>query len=110
MSVTAIVINYNAGDYLLDCVQSLTDSGLTRIRVVDNASTDGSLDRLRGRFGRNPAVEVLANPSNLGFGPAVNAATRNLDSDLLLIINPACRLEPGALDAMCEVLERAEAQ
>ncbi len=107
MAVTALVINYNAGALLGDCVQSLIDNGVTDVRVVDNASTDGSIDRLRGRFGRSPSVQVLVNPTNRGFGPAVNDHLAAVESEHLLVINPDCRLEPGALRALEAALQAA---
>ncbi len=104
MSVTAIVVNYNAGSMLAECVASLVTSGITDVRVVDNASTDRSLDQLRGQFGRHDSVRILANPSNRGFGPAVNDQLSQVDRENLLIINPDCRLETGALDALLRAL------
>lgn len=105
MSVTAIVVNYNAGDLLGDCVQSLIDNGATDVRVVDNASSDGSLDRLRGRYGRHPSVRTLSNPSNIGFGPAVNAVLPSVDRERILVINPDCHLADGALDRLMAALD-----
>jgi len=105
VSVTAIVVNYNAGDLLLECVQSLLDNRVTDVRVVDNASTDGSFERLRGRYGRDAAVRTLANPANLGFGRAVNGLLPALERPLVLVINPDCRLEPGALAALTAALD-----
>ena len=104
MSVTAIVVNYNAGPLLTECVASLVTSGVTDVRVVDNASSDRSLEQLRGQFGRNDSVRVLANPTNRGFGPAVNDQLPRVDRESLLIINPDCRLEAGALDALLGAL------
>jgi GT2 family glycosyltransferase len=74
------------------------------VLVVDNASTDRSLERLRGQFGRNDNVRVLANPTNRGFGPAVNDQLPLVDRESLLVINPDCRLDPGALDALLGAL------
>ena len=108
MSVTAIIVNYNAGLLLTECVASLVSSGVTDVRVVDNASTDRSLDQLRGQFGRHHGVRILANPSNRGFGPAVNDQLSLVDREHLLIINPDCRLEPGALDALLGALATDE--
>ncbi len=105
MSVTAVVVNYNAGDLLADCVQSLIDNRVTDVRVVDNASTDRSFERLRGRYGRHPALRTLANPDNIGFGPAVNRLLPDLDRPYLLVINPDCRLESGALRALVDALD-----
>ncbi|MEE4173264.1 MAG: glycosyltransferase family 2 protein [Xanthomonadales bacterium] len=104
MSVTAIVVNYNAGKLLTECVAALVNNGVTDVRVVDNASTDRSLDQLRGQFGRNASVRVLANPTNRGFGRAVNDQLPLVDRESLLIINPDCRLEAGALDALVGAL------
>jgi GT2 family glycosyltransferase len=100
VSVTAIVVNYNAGPLLTECVASLVTGGVTDVRVVDNASTDRSLERLRQQFGRHDSVRVLANPTNRGFGPAVNDQLPLIVRESLLIINPDCRLEAGALDAL----------
>lgn len=104
MSVTAIVINYNAGNLLTECVASLVNNGVTDVRVVDNASSDRSLDQLRGQFGCNGSVHVLANPTNRGFGRAVNDQLPRVDRESLLIINPDCRLEAGALQALLGAL------
>lgn len=105
MAVTAIVVNYNAGDLLGACVQSLIDNRVTDIRVVDNASTDGSLARLQGRYGSHGVVHTLANPTNRGFGPAVNDLLPALERPFVLVMNPDCRLDVGALDTLRAALE-----
>lgn len=97
MDVTALVINYNAGPLLCDCVQSLLDNDITDVRVVDNASADNSVALLREQFGEAAAVKLISNPQNIGFGPAINAALPAIDARWLLIINPDCCLEPGAM-------------
>jgi hypothetical protein len=68
--------------------------------VVDNASSDRSAENLRSLYGDHQGIEFLFNPSNLGFGPAVNAVARRSDADWLLILNPDCILEPEALDRL----------
>ena len=101
MAVDAIVVNYNAGESLRHCVASLLASRpRPSVRVVDNASTDNSFAGLQGLYGHSSGVEFIANPSNLGFGPAVNAAARSCTAEWLLVINPDCRLELGALAAL----------
>lgn len=93
MSITALVINYNAGQVLQRCVQALIDSTiLLDIVVVDNASTDNSAQQLRHSYGQFPRLEVLFNPENYGFARAVNNSIRNIKSDLVLVINPDCEL------------------
>ncbi|MEM1411686.1 MAG: glycosyltransferase family 2 protein [Pseudomonadota bacterium] len=105
MSVTALVVNYNAGALLTDCIASLVNNGIRDIRVVDNASTDGSLATLVGRYGRSSGVEVLANPTNRGFGPAINDQLDTVSGSKLLIINPDCCLAPGALTLLTAALD-----
>ena len=67
--LSAVVVNYNARDYLLDCVRSLRADGVDEIVVADNDSHDGSVDALRAVDG---AVRVLSTGTNLGFGAAAN--------------------------------------
>lgn len=105
MDVTALVVNYNAGPLLLDCVSSLQENAIADIRVVDNASTDDSFRAFTRQFANAPGVVAVANPHNLGFGPAINAALDNIQSRYVLIINPDCRLEPGAIQALLHAME-----
>jgi len=106
MSITAVVVNYNAGQALQACVQSLINSTvLVDIKVVDNASTDHSAQQLRHHYGHYPRLEVLFNPGNYGFARAVNETVRNLDSDLVLVINPDCELDRDALAHLQHALE-----
>ena len=80
MSVTAIVVNFNAGAALQRCVQSLLDSSLRpRVLVVDNASLDDSARNLPALYGAAAGVETLFNPRNHGYAPALNAAARGVD-------------------------------
>lgn len=98
MSIETIIVNFNAGDVLHQCVAALRASvEHTRITVVDNASADGSAERLQNLYGNRQGIEFLFNPSNLGFAPAINAVARNADTDWVLILNPDCILEPEAL-------------
>ena len=79
MSVTAIVVNFNAGDALRQCVQALLNGSLVPgVVVADNASTDGSASELRSLYGKFPGLEILFNPTNLGFAAAVNACAKSV--------------------------------
>lgn len=100
MDVTALVINYNAGPLLCDCVQSLLDEGISKVLVIDNASSDDSFTALREQFKDAAPVTLISNPQNIGFGPAINGALTAIETTWLLIMNPDCRLEPGAMAAL----------
>jgi len=75
--VAVVVVNHNTASHLAACLASLEAGGLAGVDaavwVVDNASTDGSVDMVRRRFG---AVRVIASPTNAGFAAANNLALR----------------------------------
>ena len=72
--------------------------------VVDDASSDGSVEAVRARFG--DSVRLFVHAENRGFAPTVNAGVAHATGDLLLLLNADCALEPGALSALVEALEQ----
>ncbi len=102
--VAAIVVNYNAGEYLLDCVRSLRGADVTQVVVADNASTDGSLAALRNA---DPDVTIVETGGNFGYGGGVNrgAAVAPADADLLLICNADVIVDPAAVKTMAAALD-----
>ncbi len=107
MSITAVVINFNAGKALHRCVAALVGSAVRpSILVVDNASSDGSAEQLRRLYGNQAGIEIRINPSNIGYAPAVNVAVKASTSELVLIINPDCVIGNKALGLMSAELEK----
>ncbi|SOD20337.1 glycosyltransferase family 2 protein [Pedobacter xixiisoli] len=97
MDVSIILVNYNTADLLLACIASIiekTNEISYEIIVVDNASADSSVEKVRAKF---PSVKVIANNDNVGFGRANNLGVAHsegkyvwfLNSDTLLINNAA---------------------
>jgi len=106
--IEAIIVNYNAGDALTRCVQSVIDQQApARILVTDNASADGSIEHLQRVIDLPQVVQIRVNSENLGFARAINQATRELsvESRYLLILNPDCEMLPGSLQALCAALD-----
>lgn len=98
--VHAVVVNYNTGSRLIDCVRALlAETGFELIWVVDNASVDGSLAALEAEFGADVRLRILRNTANLGFGAANNRALRQARDVDWLLVNPDCMLHPGSLQA-----------
>jgi N-acetylglucosaminyl-diphospho-decaprenol L-rhamnosyltransferase len=104
--VTVVIVNFNSGPQLDECLASIrpemTGAEWT-VLVVDNASTDGSAERLAAN--RAPNVELLRNATNRGFGAAINQAVRHRPAPLLWLLNPDCRVEPGAFAALIATLD-----
>ena len=72
-SASVIIVNWNGGQYLDQCLRALQAQTLApeRTIVVDNASTDGSTESIAWEF---PEVTVVRNENNLGFAAANNLA------------------------------------
>ena len=102
--VAAVVVNYNAGDYLLDCVRSLRGAGVVHLVVADNASTDASVAALRTA---DPAATVVETGGNFGYGGGVNrgAAAAPRDADVLLVCNADVVVESAAVKTMVDALD-----
>lgn len=105
--VGAVVVNFDGGKALLDCVESLRRAGVRDVVVVDNESSDGSLVALAAV---DDAVVLLPTGSNLGYGRAVNAGAKRLSNPYLLVANPdvvvdhdAPGLLAGSLDAEADL-------
>jgi N-acetylglucosaminyl-diphospho-decaprenol L-rhamnosyltransferase len=102
-SVAAVIVNYNAADYLEDCVASLAADGVETIVVVDNGSRDGSrkvVERSGARW-----VETGA---NLGYGRAANWGAQVLEvrrATQLVICNPDIRVGDGTVAALSAALD-----
>jgi GT2 family glycosyltransferase len=79
-----VVVTYNSADVIEECLNACRRIPSASIVVVDNASTDGTRERVRDI----PGVELIANAVNLGFGAAVNQGISKLQTEAVLILNP----------------------
>ena len=102
--VTAILVNYNAGNELAVALRSI-QSDCAQVEweavVVDNASSDNSAAIVE----TFPRATLIRNPANVGFGRAVNQAAAVARAPRLLLINPDCRLVSGAISTLRSVLD-----
>jgi N-acetylglucosaminyl-diphospho-decaprenol L-rhamnosyltransferase len=97
----AVVINYEAGEALRDCVRSLLDDTSAgqppEVVVVDNGSSDGSAAAVARSF---PAVTVLHPGANLGYARAANLGIAATDAPVVAVCNPDLEVEEGAGGAL----------
>jgi N-acetylglucosaminyl-diphospho-decaprenol L-rhamnosyltransferase len=100
--VAAVVVNYNSGDHLADCVRSIRAEGVDDVVVVDNRSEDGSIVTLAVA---DPAVRVLKMSRNLGFGSAANRGVAVTSAPYVLVLNPDTVVEPGLVKALLAALD-----
>jgi GT2 family glycosyltransferase len=102
-----VIVNFNAGDFLTAAVESvLRSTSVAHIYVVDNASTDGSLDLLpRDCDGR---LSVIHNTANIGFAAACNLGFLRAASENILLLNPDCCVMDDAVGRLLTALRFAD--
>jgi N-acetylglucosaminyl-diphospho-decaprenol L-rhamnosyltransferase len=101
--VSAVVVNYNTGQALSDCVASLRAEQVADVIVVDNGSRDGSLQALRA--GDDAAVwQPLG--ENLGYGRAANVGARSAHTRYVVVCNPDLVVKPGTVAHLVAVMDR----
>lgn len=115
MDLAIITVSYNTRDLLADCLAAVL-AGLARsalsgeVWVVDNASTDGSIQMVRERF---PSVRLLAHDENVGFAAGNNLALNAIGlaqpttPRYILFLNPDTRVTGDALGEMVRFLDGA---
>ena len=101
MRPSVIVVNWNAGPALLDCLASARAGGASETILVDNASSDGSTAAARARY---PDVHVIDTGANLGFAAGANRGAQAAHGDVLVFLNPDARVEPGAIAKLVDAL------
>lgn len=102
-TISTIIVNYNAGSLLRSCVASLLACPQAiEIIIVDNASSDGSLNGLD----EIPQVILVRNSANLGFAAACNIGIKASTAPYLLFLNPDCDLDGDALAPLLTDLQR----
>ena len=91
--VSIIVLNYNAGKLLLDCIESIKKSSYSNIEilVVDNISSDGSQIRCKEQF---PDIKLIQNTKNLGYCGGNNVGIRASKGKFVVVLNPDTVVTP----------------
>ncbi|MBI3796940.1 MAG: glycosyltransferase family 2 protein [Deltaproteobacteria bacterium] len=105
MDLSIVIVSWNCRAELLDCLQSVVRypySGAQEIIVVDNASSDGTVEAARQRF---PAVRVFEAGVNIGFARAANLGLKAAKGEHILFLNPDTLISAGSLDAALRALQ-----
>lgn len=101
--IAVVIVSFEAREALLAALDAMERLGLpAEVVVVDNASTDGSVDVVRAR---HPRARVLANPENVGFARACNQGWRASRAPIVLFLNPDAEPLPGAVEVLLGILE-----
>lgn len=99
--VSVTIVTYNSGRFIKRCLESVLDQQYEpkEIIIVDNGSTDGTIDILEQFEDR---CHIVYNRDNIGFAAAQNQAIRLSGGDWILTLNPDVLLLPGFIDALVD--------
>src|SRR3990170_223923 len=103
--LSIIIVNYKSQVFLHQCLTSIYQKvkGVDfEVVVVDNASNDNGLQKIKENF---PKVRLIVNAMNLGFSKACNQALREISSEYILLLNPDTEILDASLKEMIRFLE-----
>jgi len=97
--VSVIVLNYNAGELLLNCIESIKKSTYKNLEiiVVDNISTDKSQKRCKEKY---PDIKLIQNNENFGYCEGNNIGIREAKGDYIIILNPDTIVESNCIEEL----------
>lgn len=99
IDLAIVIVSYNSKDITKECLDSLIASKMKvnyDVWVVDNASTDGSVDMLE----KYPGIKLIKSEENLGFARANNLAISKIDAKYYLLLNSDTVIAEGAIDSL----------
>ncbi len=108
MKLSVVIVNYNVKYFLEQCLLSVIKASShieTEILVVDNNSSDGSVEYIRQRF---PDIQVIANKDNPGFSKANNQAIQIAKGEFILILNPDTLVAEDTFDSCIDFMNKHE--
>ena len=102
MDISIIIVSYNVKSFLEQAIRTVLDaaSGLTKeVFIVDNASSDGSVEMVKSMYSD---VTLIENDENVGFARATNMALRLVKGDYILLLNPDTIVHKDAIRKMLD--------
>ncbi len=97
--VSIIILNYNAGDLLINCISSILKSHYKNFEIilVDNISSDQSHKKCKEKF---PSINLIENSENLGYCEGNNVGLREAHGQFVAVLNPDTVVDPYWLDEL----------
>lgn len=105
IDVSVVILNYNVRVFLENCltsVQKACEGLATEVFVVDNASSDDSVDMVQRKY---PFVHLIVHDQNLGFSRGNNVALRRCRGRYVLVLNPDTLVQENTIRAMIEFMD-----
>lgn len=105
--VSIIIVNWNGKDLLFDCLKSLTKISYPNFEVivVDNGSTDGSVEMIGKLRISNYELRIIKNKNNLGFAEANNIGVKEANGEYVLLLNNDTEVKSDFLEKLVKTME-----
>lgn len=104
--LSVVIVNYNAGDLLAECVAAVLRSHVdVQVVISDNGSSDLSLAKIGARFPGDPRVTVVKNGTNLGFAAGNNRVLARASAPYLLFLNPDCIVRSDTIKRVLDFMK-----
>ncbi len=108
MIVNVVIVNWNSGDYLQRCIQSILSTRnknfVDKILIIDNNSTDASAQQIKF----SDKIEMIRNKENRGFAKAANQGFRLCTAAYVLLLNPDTQLLDSTLEDCISFMDTEE--
>src|SRR5512139_1150952 len=104
-SVSVVIVNYNAGQLLADCIDATMEQ-VQQVIVVDNASSDTSLLELARRYPAESRLKIIHLDKNVGFAAGCNIGLKASVAPFVMFLNPDCMLTPSVIERLLQVMQQ----
>lgn len=105
LPITTIIVNYNAGAGLVNCIQAVIDQ-VFEVILVDNASRDNSIELVEMHFADDTRLRIIRNANNLGFASACNTGAKAAQQPYWFFLNPDCICADDSVAELYRALTR----
>jgi hypothetical protein len=102
-----VILNHNDRQFLNNCLKTVLASNYPNLEVilVDNASTDGSVELVKREFGDSPRLKIILNSKNLGFAKGNNIGAKAAKGKYIFFLNSDTKVDRNCLKELVRVME-----
>jgi GT2 family glycosyltransferase len=106
--VSVVIVTFESEDDIVECFRSVLASDISlEIIIIDNASSDHTVERIAQLTPSAPSCRLICNRENVGFAKAVNQGIGVAQGQYFLVMNPDCTLQPDTVRTALAVIQRS---